>query len=42
METYPETQVAKIGKVAMKHIGMRDEEFYEVISSILQTAFRGY
>ncbi len=30
METYPETKVAKIGKVAMKHIGMKDEEFYEV------------
>ena len=42
METYPETQVAKIGKVAMKHIGMRDEEFYEVINIILQTAFCGY
>ena len=30
METYPETQVSKLGKVAMKHIGIREEEFYEV------------
>ena len=32
MDTYPETQVSKIGKIAMKNIGIRDEEFYEVIS----------
>ena len=28
-ETYPETQVGKMGKTAMKILSMKDEEFYE-------------
>lgn len=28
-ETYPEAQIGKMGKIAMKVLGMKDEEFYE-------------
>ena len=28
-ETYPESQVGKMGKTAMKILSMKDEEFYE-------------
>ena len=28
-DTYPEAQVGKMGKAAMKLLGMKEEEFYE-------------
>ena len=38
-ETFPEGQIGKMGKTAMKILSLKDEEFYEVIFDVIRMAF---